>query len=77
MRRIEEYKRLEDDRLHSKGQSPAIKLFLAGHFSLKATKGLKDTGIGSTNGGSERGIQGTSTQDRRLDQERAVLQVAK
>ena len=39
-------------------------------------KGLKDAGTGSTNGGSERGIQGTSTQDHRPDQERAVLQVA-
>ena len=39
-------------------------------------KRLKDTGVGSTNGGSDLGIQGASTQDHGPDQERAILQVA-
>ena len=38
-------------------------------------KGLKDIGVGSTNGGSKCAIQGANTQDRGPDQERAILQV--
>ena len=65
MRRIKEYKHLEDDRLQSKGKAPLLNR--SRRFSLKATKGLKDTGVESINGGSECGIQGASTQDRRPD----------
>ena len=65
MSRVEKYKHLKDDWLQR--QSPTIKSFPAERFCLKATKGLKDIGVGSTNGGSERGIQGASTQDRGPD----------
>ena len=73
MRRIEEYKRLEDDQLQSKGKAPLLNR--SRRFSLKATKRLKNTRFESTNGGSECGIQGASTQDRGSNQERAILQM--
>ena len=41
MRRIEEYKRLEDDRLQSKGKAPMINSPLQGGFSPKTRGGLR------------------------------------
>ena len=41
MRRIEEYKRLEDDRLQSKGKAPLINRSQPGIFPLRPQKDLR------------------------------------
>ena len=66
MRRIEEYKRIENDRLQSKGKA-LIKSFSTRHFFAETPKRFKDARTESTNGGGERGIQGADAQDCRPD----------
>ena len=56
IRRIEEYKRLEDDRLQNKGKVPFSKSPSAGQFSVKAPKGFEDTRVKGTIGGGERDV---------------------
>ena len=66
MRRIEEYKRIENDRLQSKGKA-LIKSFSTRRFFAETLKRFKDARTESTNGGGERGIQGADAQDCRAD----------
>ena len=75
MRCIEEYKCLEDDQLQSKGKARS-ESSSTWWFPVKAPKGFKDSRAKGTNGGSEHNIQGASAQDRRSNQEQAVLSMA-
>ena len=67
MRRIEEYKRIEDDRQQSKGKALVTSQPKQGGFQSEAECLSQE---------SEHGIQGTSAQDYGSDQKRAVFSVA-
>ena len=61
MRHIEEYKRLENDWLYSKGK--AHKSSWTKRFSVKASEGFKDSIARTTGEGSECNVQGVGAQD--------------
>ena len=68
MRRIEEYKRLEDDWLQKKGKASLLNRSWQGIFPLRPRKDFKMQELEAQMGeGGECGIQATSTQDCRPD----------
>ena len=63
IRHIEEYKRLEDDRLQSKGTAPVIKSSSVYQFTVQALEGFEDSRARAIGGGSECSLQGTGALD--------------
>ena len=61
MRRIEEYKRLEDDRLQSKGKAPLLNRSRQDIFPPRPWKDLRMQEMEAQIGGGEYGVQGDST----------------
>ena len=62
IRRIEEYKRLEDDREQSKGKAPCITILegvLIRGFSAMGQKGVKDSRAQCSHWGNQCGVYGT------------------
>ena len=68
MRRIEEYKCLEDDRLQNKGKAPLLNRSRQGVFPPRPRKDFRmSEQEAKMGGGGERGVQGAGTQDHRPD----------
>ena len=60
MKHIEEYKRLEDDRLQNKGKAPLLNCSRQGVFPSRPRKDFRMQELEAQMGG-ERGVQGAGT----------------